>query len=262
MTTFSPPLPALTRRSSRTLAEDAVEALAAPIHEGRLKPGDKLPTESEIMQQLGVSRTVVREAISRLQAGGLVETRHGIGTFVAQPSDNPLRIPISAVTTAMDALSLLEVRIALEVEAAMLAAQRRTEEQLKQLRNALDTLIALESDATAEPQQTIDADYAFHQALAQATGNHYFLEFLTLLGRGAIPRSRLSIDPGTHHRYLQKLNQEHRLLFLAIQAQDPMAASEAARNHLLNSKGRLERALQEQRTESDDAATPPASHDG
>ena len=243
MTTLSPPFPSLTRRSSRTLAEEAVEALAASIRAGRLKPGDKLPTETEIMQQLGVSRTVVREAISRLQARGLAEIRRGIGTFVTQPSENPLRIPVSAVTTAMDALSLLEVRIALEVEAAMLAAQRRTAEQLEQIRQALDTLIALESDATAEPQQAIDADYAFHRALAQATGNSYFLEFLTHLGRRAIPRSRISIDTSMHQRYLQKLNQEHRLLFLAIQAQDPMAAGEAARNHLLNSKGRLERAL-------------------
>lgn len=254
MTTLSLPLPALTRRRSRTLAEEAVETLTAPIRAGRFKPGDKLPTETEIMQQLGVSRTVVREAISRLQAGGLVETRRGIGTFVAQSAENPLRIPVSAVSTAMDALSLLEVRIALEVEAAMLAAQRRTEEQLEGIRQALDTLIALESDATAEPQHAIDADYAFHRALAQATGNSYFLEFLTHVGRRAIPRSRLSIDSSMHQRYLRKLNQEHRLLFLAIQAQDPMAASEAARNHLLNSKSRLERALEEQSRASDKSA--------
>lgn len=255
MTSFPPSFASLTRRHSRTLAEEAVEALTASIRTGRLKPGDRLPTETEIMLQLGVSRTVVREAISRLQARGLAEIRRGIGTFVTQPSENPLRIPTSAVDTAMDALSLLEVRIALEVEIAMLAAQRRTTEQLEGIRQALDTLVALEFDADAERQQAIDADYAFHLALAQATGNQHFLELITHLGRRAIPRSRLSIDTSMHQRYLQQLNQEHRLLFIAIQAQDPMAASEAARNHLLNSKGRLERALEAQRVASDEVAS-------
>src|SRR5690606_668593 len=145
--TSRPALPAITRRSSRTLAEEAVEALAAPIHSGQLQPGDKLPTESAIMQQLGVSRTVVREAISRLQASGLVETRHGIGTFVSDPADMPMHIPVSAVTTAMDALALLELREAVEVEPARLAAQRRTPVQLQTIRQALDTLVALEMAA-------------------------------------------------------------------------------------------------------------------
>src|SRR5687768_9435738 len=72
------------RRRSRSLAHDLVEGIGAQIQGQALKPGDKLPTESAIMQSYGVSRTVVREALSRLQAAGLVETRHGIGTFVLE----------------------------------------------------------------------------------------------------------------------------------------------------------------------------------
>ncbi len=238
-----PALGVLSRRSSRTLAEAAVEALAAPIRSGRLKPGEKLPTESVIMQQLGVSRTVVREAISRLQAGGLVETRHGIGTFVCDPADSPMHIPISAVTSVIDALALLELREAVEVEAAMHAARRRTEDQLKAIRAALDTLLAVQSDPGSDPQQAVDADYGFHQALAQATGNPYFLEFLSHLGRAAIPRSRLTMDADAHRRYLQTLNREHERLYRAIEAQDAPAASAAAREHLSNSRQRLQRAL-------------------
>ena len=247
MTSSSPRLPALTRRSSRTLAEEAVEILAAPIHAGQLKPGDKLPTESEIVRQMGVSRTVVREAISRLQASGLVETRHGIGTFVSQPPEHPVHVPRTSITTALDAVSLLEVRIALEVEAAILAAERRTPKQLEAIRQALDHLIALEKESDLSPQDAIDADYAFHQSIAQATGNAYFHEYLTHMGRTAIPRSRLLIDVDSHQRYLQKLNQEHRLIFLAIQAQDPSSAGEACRGHLLHSKGRLIQAIEAQR---------------
>lgn len=241
----SPPkLAAVSRRNHRTLAEVAVEVLVAPIRSGQLKPGDKLPTESEIMQQLGVSRTVVREAISRLQAGGLVETRHGIGTFVSELADTPWQLPISAVNTVMDALALLELREALEVEAAMLAAQRRTPAQLEAIRKALDALLALAEDVTSEVQQAIDADYAFHRTVVQATGNPYFLEFLTHLGRAVIPRSRISMDNAGHRQYLHKLNQEHEQLYQAIAAQDAEAARAAARNHLSNSRLRLQRALE------------------
>ncbi|MFC3339953.1 FadR/GntR family transcriptional regulator [Paracandidimonas soli] len=246
MTTTSPRLTSLIRRSSRTLAEEAVEALSAPIHSGQLGPGDKLPTESEIMRQLGVSRTVVREAISRLQASGLVETRHGIGTFVAQPAENPMHIPLSSVSTAIDAVALLEVRIAIEVEAATLAAERRTPEQLDAIRQALDHLTALESADVLDPQHAIDADFAFHQAIAMATGNTYFHEYLTHLGKGSIPRSRLQMDNDSHQRYLQKLNKEHQFIYSAIQAQDPATAGEAARSHLRNSQTRLKRALEAQ----------------
>lgn len=248
MTSSPPPLPALIRRSSRTLAEETVDALAAHIQAGKLSTGDKLPTESEIVRQLGVSRTVVREAISRLQASGLVETRHGIGTFVAQPPEPPVHIPLTSVTTALDAVSLLEVRIALEVEAATLAAQRRSSAQLEVIRQALDRLTTLEQQDDLARQAAIDADFAFHQGIAQATGNSYFLEYLTHMGKAAIPRSRLAIDTGAHQRYLRTLNREHGAIFRAIEAQDPAGAGEAARTHLLNSLSRLKRALKEQQS--------------
>ncbi|MGM3346952.1 FadR/GntR family transcriptional regulator, partial [Bacillus cereus group sp. BC23] len=74
-----PTLPAAPRRRARSLAQDVVDALTAQIENGALRPGDKLPTETEVMAAQGVSRTVVREAISRMQASGLIETRHGIG---------------------------------------------------------------------------------------------------------------------------------------------------------------------------------------
>src|SRR5690606_27580286 len=87
------------RRRARGLAHALVEEFARRIQAGELKPGDKLPTESEIVRAQGVSRTVVREAISRLQAGGLVETRHGIGSFVLAPSRGaPGALGVAAAT--------------------------------------------------------------------------------------------------------------------------------------------------------------------
>jgi DNA-binding FadR family transcriptional regulator len=113
-------------RKRRSLAQELVTVLSEQIRDGHLKRGDKLPTESAIMDAHGVSRTVVREAISRLQAAGQVETRHGIGTFVLDtPSPSGFRIDPATVVTLRDVLAILELRISLEVESAGLAAQRR-----------------------------------------------------------------------------------------------------------------------------------------
>ena len=110
------------RRKHRSLAQELVAELSQQIRDGVIKRGDKLPTESAIMQAQGVSRTVVREAISRLQASGLVETRHDIGTFVLDtPSATGLRIDPATIGTLRDLLAILELRISLEVESAGLA---------------------------------------------------------------------------------------------------------------------------------------------
>src|SRR3954468_19294579 len=126
-------------RRPRTLAHDLVDSLGDRIRDGRLQPGHKLPTETAFMAEFGVSRTVVREAISKLQAAGLVETRHGVGTFVVGPRDgSAFRIGREQLATLHDVIAMLELRIGVEVEAAGLAAQRRTPENLGAMRQALD----------------------------------------------------------------------------------------------------------------------------
>jgi DNA-binding FadR family transcriptional regulator len=91
--------PATFARRTRSLAEAVVEYLKERIASQALQRGDKLPTESELMDTLGVSRTVIREAISRLQAGGLIETRHGIGSFMLKPRSERLGIDLAAAST-------------------------------------------------------------------------------------------------------------------------------------------------------------------
>ena len=129
-------LDAPARKRAHNLAHDLVEKLTQSILLGQLSPGDKLPSENSIVQEHGVSRTVVREAISKLQASGLVETRHGIGTFVIERvAEQGLRLNVD---TALGVRSILELRLGLETQAAALAAQRRTETQVLQMRQALD----------------------------------------------------------------------------------------------------------------------------
>lgn len=230
------------RRRSRSLSQEVVDELSRRIGDGLLKPGDKLPTEAAIMRELDVSRTVVREAISRLQAAGLVETRHGIGTFVLEPSgEGAFRIDPATVTTIQDVLALLELRISLETEAAGLAAARRSDEQLQLMRQALDAFLA----ALEQGRETIEADFQFHLNIAGATGNRYFVDFMSYLGMTVIPRARLNTAQLSRDRqadYLQRVHREHEDILSAIALRDADAARAAMRTHLTNSRERLRRA--------------------
>lgn len=225
-------------RRARGLAHALVDDLSGRIRDGSLRPGDKLPTESEIMLAFGVSRTVVREALSKLQASDLVETRHGVGTFVLQPrAGGMLRLDPGEIATAVDVLSVLELRISLETESAWLAASRRTEEQLLVMRQALDEFernVGVAGD-------TVAPDFRFHLQIAQATGNPYFADIMTHLGATVIPRTRISairnLDRGS--AYLSRVNREHEEIYAAIARRDPDSARAAMRIHLTNSRERL-----------------------
>jgi GntR family transcriptional repressor for pyruvate dehydrogenase complex len=236
------PFPPVASRKPRNLAQGVVAYIADGIRNGTVKPGDKLPTESEIMRLMGVSRTVVREAISHMQAAGMVETRHGIGTFVLQPAPaQTLGIDPSTVVTMRDVLAILELRISLETDAAGLAANRRTAEQLQALRDALDRF----QQQVRNGGDTVAADMEFHLAIAQSSDNRYFHDILGQLGTNIIPRSRLNSaklaqdDPVA---YMERVIREHEDIFNAIARQDPESARAAMRTHLSNSRERLRQA--------------------
>lgn len=235
--------PDRSRRKTRSLTEDVVVSLSEQIRDGVFRPGSKLPTESELMIRQGVSRTVVREAISRLQAAHLVETRHGIGTFVLEaPVESSVRIDASDILTMLDVMAILELRISLETEAAGLAANRRGEDHLRRMREALDAFDAHVGKGSGD---AVGFDLAFHLEVAQATGNRYFHDILGQLGRNIIPRTRLNSAALAHDQqaeYLRRVNREHEDIFDAIARRDPEAARAAMRTHLSNSRERLRRA--------------------
>jgi GntR family transcriptional repressor for pyruvate dehydrogenase complex len=230
------------RRRPRTLALELVDALGDRIRDGRLVPGAKLPTEAEIMAEFGVSRTVVREAISKLQAGGLVATRHGIGTFVAGLGEAPpFRLTTEQFATLRDVIAVLELRIGIETEAAGLAAARRSADNLRAMRSALDAFAA----AVEEGRDAVGPDFQFHLEIARATQNAHFAELMGSLGAMIIPRARLETpDPLDAQRleYLRRVNGEHESIFDAIASQDVEAARAAMRTHLANSRERRRRA--------------------
>jgi GntR family transcriptional repressor for pyruvate dehydrogenase complex len=234
--------PDLARRRPRSLALELMSALSERIRDGRLNVGDKMPTEAAIMAEFDVSRTVVREALSKLQASGLVETRHGIGTFVlGLGEDAGFRISREQYETLQDVVAVLELRIGIETEAAALAAQRRTDANLAAMRKALDALgVALEQGSDA-----VAADFQFHQEIARATQNDHFADLMTTLGSRIIPRARLEpaqeVMTDERREYLRRVNGEHESIYDAIAAQDGEGARAAMRTHLANSRERRRR---------------------
>lgn len=235
-------------RRPRNLALGLVEALGERVRSGALASGDKLPTEAAIMAEFSVSRTVVREAISKLQAAGLVETRHGIGTFVLGLGEGgAFRISSDQMATLNDVVAVLELRIGIETEAAALAAQRRSEPQLAAMREALKAFAA----AADEGRDAVVADFQFHLEIARATGNPHFEQLMSTLGAPSIPRARLSSlaaagddDPAAQREYLRRVNAEHESILDAIAARDSEAARAAMRTHLANSRERRRRAAE------------------
>ena len=231
--------PARPKRRPRGLVNEIVEELSANIREGQMQLGDKLPTETEIMTRFDVSRTVVRESLSRLQASGLVETRHGIGTFVIEHREaGNFKIAAADFATVADVIAVLELRISLETESAGMAAQRRTSDNLTAMAAALQAF----HDAIHADSDAVPPDFQFHMEIARATGNRHFADLMTYLGTMIIPRTRVNTPlsaPEGRLSYLLRVHGEHESIYNAILNQDAEAARAAMRTHLSNSRERL-----------------------
>lgn len=228
----------LQRAPRRKLADRVVEAIRADLLAGDVPPGHKLPTEMQLTVQFGVSRTVVREAIAALAADGLVEPRQGAGIFVTRHLASTFGAMASEMGRRVSsALNVLEVRLAIEVESAALAAERHSPAQEAVIQEAFFEFERL----LRVGQTTGPADLAFHRAIAAATGNPSYLDVLDALGRKAIPCD-LSTPDSTElvqdREYQAGLQREHLAILNAISSRDSAGAREAMRVHLSNSQTR------------------------
>ena len=225
-------------RPRQSLTSQVVELVTGRIQSGQYKRGDQLPTEKEMIEEFGVSRTVVREAIANLKASGLVSTRQGVGAFVLDEGVRAFRIAEENLSVIDEVLEALELRIAIESEAAALAARRRTPEELERIVEACAAMdAAIEAGA-----DTVGLDIAFHRAIAQATGNRHFLGLFNYLGEVLVPRARIPThryDAKTLQEYLRRISGEHQQIVAAIAAGDSDGARAALRMHLGGSRDRL-----------------------
>jgi GntR family transcriptional repressor for pyruvate dehydrogenase complex len=225
---------------TRNLTADLTAELRTRIVDGAVQPGDKLPSENELMGEFSVSRTVVRSALTRLQAEGLVETERGRGSFALTPPDDghqpgPGSRPVASVE---DRLHLLEFRMGVEAEAAALAARNHSDRQLRAVNAALEQF----TSSAEHPGHAMKADFDFHRAIAAASGNPYYSDCLAALGQTmiAMPRTRLMTDVEHYARdHFDQVIHEHRSIAAAIADGDESAAAAAMRSHLANSRRRF-----------------------
>lgn len=233
-------------RNKETLTQQLTRTLAERIASGQYAVSTRLPSEQEMIAEFSVSRTVVREAIANLRANGRVTTLQGVGAFVVQQDAlNGFQIDLTSLSAVQEMIAVLELRIALESEAVALAAQRRTPEQLLQMKAALAKI----NEAISRGETAIAADIDFHRCIMEATGNEHFLNLFNYLSDLLIPRARLQsirLDNMTMTDYLAHIQREHEQICYAIERQDPESARASLRMHLSESKARLQRSIQKQ----------------
>lgn len=221
------------------LSDQVAEVMAARIRAGHLTIGDKLPTEAAMVDQFSVSRTVVREALSRLKSLGLVESRQGSGVFVKAVGFPPLNFDAKSMASRQAVIQMVEVRRALEAEVAALAAQRRTMVDIKHIHKSiaeLDKAVLAGGDGVLE-------DVQYHQAIAEAARNPFLLGTLQYLGQFLQGGTRVTrANEARRDDFARQVRDEHAVIFEAIEAGDAEAARKAAGAHMNNAIVRIEQA--------------------
>lgn len=218
------------------LGDQLYELILARIVKGEFAQGERLPSEVRLCEEFGVSRPVVREALSRLQADGLVVSRQGSGSYVMRrPSED--MISIAPAGSIADLMRCFEFRIALEGETAALAALRRSSEDMAQIdaaMQALDTAIEQGEVGTAR-------DVDLHMAIARATRNKLFetsLKSVFAQLEGGMQLAR-SLSLRRSRVRLETVQREHTVIVEAIRAEDAEAARAAMRTHINNARARI-----------------------
>jgi GntR family transcriptional regulator, transcriptional repressor for pyruvate dehydrogenase complex len=224
---------------NKTLADQVTEALTSKILANEFSDS-LMPSEQAMAVGFGVSRTVIREAVSRLKAGGLIDTRQGRGAFVRSDRlDVPFRIDLSSKDLLGSLLHIIELRRGLDAEIAFLAARRRKRDQMAAIRRALADI----EKASKAGRDAAAEDLAFHLSIARATGNPLFLELLQFLNQFLYVAIRVTrAHEDKRLEFSEQTRVEHMAIASAIERQDPEAAATAAKIHMINAAVRIKSA--------------------
>ena len=226
------------------LPDEVATRLSEAIQAGEFAVGDRLPSERLLGEQYAVSRAVVREALSKLKSEGLVTSRAGSGVYVTERNQRQaFRMQDVAIDEKESLELVMELLITIEVAATRFAAMRRTQEDLKRIRRAL---IGMEYEIVTD-RLGDGEDFAFHQAIVDATHNPHFQalsEHLEHSVRRLIRQARNNTKT-RHADHVAAVQEEHEAIFAAISAGDPHQAATLAEKHLINSAKRLNIYLKE-----------------
>lgn len=229
--------PAGKLKRAPAMPDEIAKRLRSEIRRGTLKPGDRLPTEQQLCQIFGVSRPVVREAISRLKYGGVLKSFQGRGVFVSESGEeSSFHLEDPDLDDQKELEHILELLVSVEVAATGMAAARRSKPQLQAIKSALDAM----ANAVERGRTGVDEDLRFHSEIVKATENPFFIGFIGFLEnrvRNLIRAARTNTARFEGLAY--EVQKEHVAIYEAIAAGDPEAAKTAAESHLRNAAARL-----------------------
>lgn len=228
----------------KNISDQIFDYLLDEIKDGNLKPGDRLQNERDLAEYLGVSRVPLREAIRSLSKMGILTTKHGEGTFVNSYNPEVLGRAMNVYMLLDEtlALELIEVRKIMESEAARLASQNATEEDIEKIRKLIEcreeSIKNMQCDKAAG-QMLYELDREFHKAVAEATHNSVFVNFLDAIGITLkIHQQEASQRPSMP----EIANKYHRKVLEAIIEKNPKKASKMMYEHLED----IEKAIMDQ----------------
>ena len=220
----------------KRLYQDIIEQIQLLIRDNELKPGDKLPSEREMAENLSVSRTSVREAISVMESAGLVEVLQGKGVFLINDENTKLLNKLDKLLNSqgLNLIELIEVRQGLEGQAAYLAAIRRSETDLQKIKSAY---IKMEK-AYANDLVAAEEDYEFHISVVTAAKNPMLLKAVELFTDPFLQGVNILREKSIKSGKGQIILSEHFDIYKAIEEQDELKAQTAMWNHLVAAKKR------------------------
>jgi GntR family transcriptional repressor for pyruvate dehydrogenase complex len=215
------------KSSDGVTAEIVVQHVRGLIERGELRPGDRLPAERELAVQLGVSRPSVRAGLRSLSAIGVLQTRHGAGTFITDGPPTLGSEPLSflAALHGFTRDEMFEARRALEVGVAALAAERANDVQIATIAEEVTGMFASLDD----PQSFLIHDIRFHRSVAEASSNPILASLVEMVSALFYEQRRKTAQ---HGRDLKESAHLHRAIYHAIRAHDPKRASAAMSEHL------------------------------
>ncbi|MEN6349621.1 MAG: FadR/GntR family transcriptional regulator [Syntrophomonas sp.] len=232
---------------TKKIYEEIMEQLKDMISNGELKPGEKLPSEREMAESLGVSRASVREALTALEAIGILDIHPGEGTYVRETSVSRVFEPLAMVLAVErnPGIQMMEIRRILETESAALAAIRATEENLNNIGQILENMKAAKSI-----QEAVELDLKFHYSIAEATQNSILLRMMNTIAdlmhhTFRSVREQLYADPSKGPRVIT----EHQAIFDAIQAGNPVLAKRKMLFHINNIEASIKQGLNYQESD-------------
>jgi len=215
---------------NKRVYEHVIEQIQDMIMNGNLERGDKLPSERDLSEQLGISRTSIREALRALEIIGLVESRQGEGNFIKGDIESSMLEPLSVMfkLSGGKPLDILELRKIIEIESAKLAAQRISDDEKEELKEIMERLRNAKNEI-----ESSEFDKKFHYMVAKCTGNYLLLNFLNVISslmRDFIKSARWEILQANQSQ--EFLVNQHQEICNAITEMDSQKAAMAMKKHI------------------------------